>query len=126
MCDAGALQICAALVYIILSSLTTSWCVVQITEMLPSIAEDDYSIEPSLTQLAAMARDDPDSLGAVSGFKVSRQGIGSVRWLEPTDVRSLNVNSVVRLTKGAVEVRTMPDQSCTCPSLAATKACTLS
>ncbi len=80
----------------------------QITEMLPSIAEDDYSIEPSLAQLAAMARDDPESLGAVSGFKVSRQGIGSVRWLEPTDVRGLSVNSLVRLTKGAVEVGVMP------------------
>ena len=76
--------------------------------MLPSISEDDYSIEPSLAQLAAMARDDPESLEAVSGFKVSRQGIGSVRWLEPTDVRGLNVNSLVRLTKGAVEVGVMP------------------
>ena len=95
----------------------------QITEMLPSIAEDDYSIEPSLTQLAAMARDNPQSLGAVSGFKVSRQGIGSVRWLDPTDVRGLNINSLVRLTKGAVEVRATPNSSHT---EASTKACMLS
>lgn len=78
---------------------------VQVRELLPSIKEEDYSIEPSLAQLAAMAREDPQSLEAVSGFKVSRQGVGSVRWLEPSDVRGLDVNGVVRLSKGAVEVR---------------------
>ncbi len=76
----------------------------QVAELLPKLSEDDYSIEPSLTQLAAMAREDPRSLASVSGFKVSRQGIGSVRWLDPTDVRGLDVNDTVRLTKGAVEV----------------------
>lgn len=76
----------------------------QVAELLPKLSEDDYSIEPSLTQLAAMAREDLRSLASVSGFKVSRQGIGSVRWLDPTDVRGLDVNDTVRLTKGAVEV----------------------
>ena len=82
--------------------------IVQIAELLPKLSEDDYSIEPSLTQLAAMAREDPQSLAAVSGFKVSRQGVGSVRWLEPTDVRGLDVNGTVRLSKGAVEVGNFP------------------
>ena len=76
----------------------------QVAGMLPKLSEDDYSMEPSLTQLAAMAREEPQSLAAVSGFKVSRQGVGSVRWLEPTDVRGMDVNGTVRLTKGAVEV----------------------
>lgn len=76
----------------------------QVTELLPKLSEDDYSMEPSLTQLAAMAREDPKSLASVAGFKVSRHGIGSVRWLDPTDVRGLDVNNTVRLTKGAVEV----------------------
>lgn len=80
----------------------------QVAELLPKLSEDGYSIEPSLTQLAAMARDDPRSLAAVSGFRVSRQGVGSVRWLEPTDVRGLDVNGTVRLTKGAVEVWEVP------------------
>ena len=51
-----------------------------------------------------MAREDPQSLAAVSSFKVSRRGIGCVRWLEPTDVRGLDVNGTVRLTRGVVEV----------------------
>lgn len=76
----------------------------QVAELLPKVTEDDYSIEPSLTQLAAMAREDPQSLAAVSSFKVSRRGIGCVRWLEPTDVRGLDVNGTVRLTRGVVEV----------------------
>ena len=76
----------------------------QVAELLPRLLEEDYSMEPSLTQLAAMAREDPQSLAAVSGFRVSRQGVGSVRWLEPTDVRGLDVTGTVRLTKGAVMV----------------------
>ena len=61
-------------------------------------------MEPGLAQLAAMARDEPASLGAVSGFRVARRGIGAVRWLEPTDVRALDVNATVRLSRGSVEV----------------------
>ena len=88
----------------------------QVAELLPKLSEDDYSIEPSPTQLAAMARDDAQSLAGVSGFRVSRQGVGAVRWLEPTDVRGLDVNGTVRLTKGAVEVWGLPN---TRPQLAA-------
>lgn len=56
-------------------------------------------------QLAAMARDDPASLGAVANFSVGRRGVGSVRWLEPTDVRGLDLDATVQLSKGSIEVR---------------------
>ncbi|EIE19460.1 C-terminal autoproteolytic domain of nucleoporin nup98, partial [Coccomyxa subellipsoidea C-169] len=59
---------------------------------------------PSLTQLAAMAREDPDALASVANFKIGRRGIGAVRWLTPTDVRSLNVEGTVALSRGSVEV----------------------
>ncbi len=62
-------------------------------------------MEPSLTQLAAMAREDPDALASVANFKIGRRGIGAVRWLTPTDVRSLNVEGTVALSRGSVEVR---------------------
>ena len=88
---------------LLFKSFLVAWT--QVAELLPKVTEDDYSIEPSLTQLAAMAREDPQSLAAVSSFKVSRRGIGCVRWLEPTDVRGLDVNVTVRLTRGVVEVR---------------------
>lgn len=51
-----------------------------------------------------MARDDPESLAAVSNFCVGRRGVGSVRWLEPTDVRSLDLDATVQLSKGSIEV----------------------
>jgi nuclear pore complex protein Nup98-Nup96 len=56
-------------------------------------------------QLAAMAREDPSSLASVSNFSVVRRGVGSVRWLEPTDVRALDLDTTVQLSKGSIEVR---------------------
>jgi Nucleoporin autopeptidase len=81
----------------------------QISEMLPQLQPgSDYHVQPSLTQLAAMAREDPESLAHVANFTVGRPGIGSVHWLEEVDVRGVDVEGLVRLTKGGVEV-----QSCT-------------
>jgi hypothetical protein len=77
---------------------------VQVSALLPKLADEEYSVEPGLAQLAAMAREEPASLGAISGFRVARRGIGAVRWLEPTDVRRLDVNATVRLSRGSVEV----------------------
>lgn len=42
------------------------------------LAAQGYSFEPSLTQLGAMWRDDPDSLRSVMNFTVSRRGVGQV------------------------------------------------
>lgn len=55
-------------------------------------------------QLAAMARDDPASLASVANLVVGRRGVGSVRWLEPTDVRGLDLDATVQLSKGSIEV----------------------
>lgn len=77
----------------------------QVSELLPRLElGSDYFLQPSLTQLAAMARDDPESLAHVANFTVGRPGIGSVRWLEEVDVRGVDVEALVRLTKGGVEV----------------------
>jgi Nucleoporin autopeptidase len=82
-------------------------CVVpQISEMLPQLQPgNDYHVQPSLTQLAAMAREEPGSLAHVANFTVGRPGIGSVHWLEEVDVRGVDVEGLVRLTKGGVEVQ---------------------
>ncbi len=61
-------------------------------------------MEPSLTQLAAMARDDPTSLTQVANFTLRRKDVGSIRWLEPVDVRGLDLGETVRLTPGTVTV----------------------
>lgn len=77
----------------------------QVTRLLPRLTREAYFLEPSLPQLAAMAREDPGSLGAVANFAVGAHGLGRVRWLEPVDVRGLNLDATVRLGKGAVEAR---------------------
>ena len=77
----------------------------QVGQLLPTVAAEDYFVEPPLTQLAAMAREDPDSLAGVANFKIGRRGIGAVRWLDSTDVRGLNVEGTVALSRGSVEVR---------------------
>lgn len=79
-------------------------CAAQVAALLPRVSDQEYSVEPGLAQLAAMAREEAGSLGAVSGFRVTRRGIGAVRWLEPTDVRGLDVNGTIRLSRGSVEV----------------------
>lgn len=74
--------------------------------MLPQLEQgSDYYVQPSLTQLAAMAREDSESLAHVANFTVGRPGVGSVRWLEEVDIRGVDVEALVRLTKGGVEVR---------------------
>ena len=37
---------------------------------------------------------------------VGRPGVGAVRWLEEVDVRGIEVQDLVRLSRGGVEVRT--------------------
>ncbi|KAK9829955.1 hypothetical protein WJX72_008858 [[Myrmecia] bisecta] len=76
----------------------------EISEQLPRVEQADYGTQPTASQLAAMARDDPASLAQVANFTVMRRGVGAVRWLDPVDVRGLDINAIVRLTKGSVEV----------------------
>ncbi|KAL4425557.1 hypothetical protein ABPG75_009573 [Micractinium tetrahymenae] len=76
----------------------------QLASLLPSLKQPDYYTEPSLQQLAAIARDDPACLGEVANFCVGRRGVGSVRWLEPVDVRGLDLDATVQLSKGSIEV----------------------
>ena len=76
---------------------------------LPVLEREEYYLKPSMTQLSAMAREDLDSLASVSNFTVGRDGVGSVRWLDDVDVRGLDLDSIVSLAKGSIEV--YPDSS---------------
>ena len=67
-------------------------------------------IEPSLTQLAAMAREDPESLESVSNFRVGHKRHGNVVWLQPVDVRGLNLGTLVDFSPGSINVRLSPHQ----------------
>ncbi len=83
----------------------------QISELLPKLQQADYTISPSATQLAAMARMEPQSLGKVANFTLRRQRIGQIRWIDPVDVRGLDIDATVRLSKDTVEVCA---RSCDC------------
>lgn len=77
----------------------------EISDLLPQLdSKSDLVLSPSLRQLAVMAADDPSSLANVANFTISRPNIGAVRWLEEVDVTSADVEALVRLTKGGVEV----------------------
>ena len=82
----------------------TSLVSLQVSELLPKVAKTDAYVEPSLTQLAAMAREDRNSLANVSNFKVGHRRHGHVIWREPVDVCGLDVDHAISFTKGAVEV----------------------
>ena len=71
---------------------------------LPKVARGGYRTEPSLQQLAAIAKEDPSSLQSISNFTVVREGIGSIRWLDPIDVTGLDLDCIVNINKGSVEV----------------------
>ena len=68
------------------------------------MTDDNLYIEPSLTQLAAMAREEPESLEFVSNFRIVHRKHGSVSWTESTDVRGLDLDDIVLFSPGAVDV----------------------
>ena len=73
-------------------------------QQVPKLTRPGYSTQPSLQQLAALAREDPALLASVANFVVSLKGIGQVRWLQPVDLRGLDLDQIVHLTQGTVEV----------------------
>jgi len=77
--------------------------------VLPILTREGYSLEPSMKQLAAMAMDDPQSLKQVANFTVRKQGVGSVTWLETVDVRNLDLDAIVALAQGSIDV--YPDET---------------
>ncbi len=90
---------------------------------LPMLERDGYFLEPSMSQLIAMAQDDPESLSRVANFTVGRTGYGSVRWIDPVDIRGLDLDSIVTLARGSIDVYPDADvkppvgQSLNCPAI---------
>ncbi|KAK2078505.1 hypothetical protein QBZ16_003345 [Prototheca wickerhamii] len=70
----------------------------------PTLTRAEYYTTPSASELASLAREDPGALAALPEFVVGRRGLGSVRWLEPVDVRGLDLDAIVSISRGSVEV----------------------
>ncbi len=68
---------------------------------LSTLAEQGYTIEPSLRQLAQLAaKEGVAALGSVRDFTLLRRGVGSLRWLEPVDVRGLDLEAIAHIEQG--------------------------
>ncbi|KAG2622534.1 hypothetical protein PVAP13_3KG000032 [Panicum virgatum] len=63
--------------------------------LLPKLPQADYFMEPSLEELAAKERGEPGYCGQVEDFVVGRHGYGSIKFLGETDVRGLDLESIV-------------------------------
>jgi len=50
----------------------------------------------------ALAKQHPGALSRLSGFKVVRDGYGSLEWLEPVDVRDLDLEDTVQIARGGL------------------------
>ena len=62
-------------------------------------------MEPSREVLRMLVEEKGEHvLAAVEDFVVSRENFGSVKWLEPVDVRGLEIDRVVRIERGVVYV----------------------
>nr|XP_051180504.1 nuclear pore complex protein NUP98A-like isoform X4 [Lolium perenne] len=75
-----------------------------IEKMMPKLSQADYFTEPSLEELAAKERSEPGYCRQVRDFVVGRQGYGSIKFLGETDVRGLDLESVVEFNNREVVV----------------------
>ncbi|KQJ89587.2 hypothetical protein BRADI_4g26840v3 [Brachypodium distachyon] len=74
-------------------------------QLMPKLlSQADYFTEPSLAELAAKERAEPGCCGRVKDFVVGRRGYGSIKFLGETDVRGLDVESIVEFNQREVVV----------------------
>ncbi|CAN6280371.1 unnamed protein product [Urochloa humidicola] len=69
--------------------------VTSVERLLPKLPQADYFTEPSLEELAAKERGEPGYCSQVKDFVVGRHGYGSIKFLGETDVRGLDLESIV-------------------------------
>ncbi|MED6215984.1 hypothetical protein PIB30_003184 [Stylosanthes scabra] len=71
---------------------------------LPILHSPGYYTKPSLKELVAQEFLDPGYCSRVPNFTVGRLGYGSVRFLEKTDVRGLDLDQIVKFHKHEIVV----------------------
>jgi nuclear pore complex protein Nup98-Nup96 len=75
-----------------------------VDKLMPKLSQADYFMEPSLEELAAKERAEPGYCCRVRDFVVGRQGYGSIKFLGETDVRGLDLESIVEFNNREVIV----------------------
>ncbi|CAK8572221.1 unnamed protein product [Lathyrus sativus] len=72
--------------------------------LMPKLRRSDYFTLPRIHELAAKERAEPGFCSHVKEFVVGRQGYGSIRFLGVTDVRGLDLESIVQFNNREVIV----------------------
>lgn len=75
-----------------------------IEALMPKLRLSDYYTEPRIQELAAKERAEPGYCRRVKDFVVGRQGYGSIKFLGETDVRGLDLESLVQFNNREVIV----------------------
>ncbi|KAL6986547.1 hypothetical protein U1Q18_019905 [Sarracenia purpurea var. burkii] len=75
-----------------------------IEALMPKLRHSDYYTEPRIQELAAMERSEPGFCCRVKNFVVGRHGYGSIRFVGETDVRRLDLESLVQFNNREVIV----------------------
>jgi len=75
-----------------------------VEKMVPKLSQADYFTEPSLEELAAKERAEPGYCSQVVDFIVGLEGYGSIKFLGETDVRGLDLESIVEFNDREVIV----------------------
>jgi Nucleoporin autopeptidase len=70
-------------------------------DFLPVQTRDDYYLSPSIAELSRLTSHE---LTMVEDFKIGRRGYGEIVWLQPVDVRGINVDESVLIDVAAVEL----------------------
>ena len=72
--------------------------------LMPKLRRSDYYTQPRIHELAAKERAEPGFCSRVKDFVVGRQGYGSIRFLGETDVRGLDLESLIQFNNREVIV----------------------
>ncbi|KAI3837186.1 hypothetical protein MKW92_028700 [Papaver armeniacum] len=80
-----------------------------IEALMPKLRFPDYYTEPHIQELAAKEKAEPGFCGRVKDFIVGRNGFGSIKFAGETDVRNLDLESLVQFNNR--EVIVYPDDS---------------
>ncbi|KAI3848483.1 hypothetical protein MKX03_031750 [Papaver bracteatum] len=75
-----------------------------IEALMPKLRYPDYYTEPRIQELAAKERAEPGFCGRVKDFIVGRDGFGSIKFAGETDVRNLDLESLVQFNNREVIV----------------------
>lgn len=75
-----------------------------IEALMPKLRHSDYYTEPRIQELAAKERAEPGFCRHVKDFVVGRHGFGSIRFIGETDVRGLDIESLVQFNNREVIV----------------------